>query len=139
MFNKYFSKYHDTAYVIFRIVIGLLFFVHGTQKFLGWFDAKAAAPFMSIFWIAGVIETIVGPLIALGLFTRLAALIGACDMIGAYLIGHIGLFSSRLHSVLPYQNGGELALLYLVSFFIIIIYGAQKASLDKAIFGKEIF
>ena len=133
MLDKYFRAHHDKLYVVFRVIIGLLFFVHGGQKLFGWFGAKGTVPLMSMFGAAGVIETVVGLLIAVGLFSRLAALIGGLEMIAAYLIAHVP------KGILPYENGGELALLYLAAFFAIIISGNGKANLEKAFCKKECF
>ena len=133
MLNKYFKAHYDKLYVVFRVIVGLLFFVHGAQKLFGWFGAKGVVPLMSMFGAAGVIETVVGLLIAVGLFTRLAALIGGLEMIAAYFIAHVP------KGILPYENGGELALLYLAAFFIVIINGNGKASLEKAFCKKDCF
>ena len=134
MINKFFKKHYDTLYVIFRVVVGLLFFVHGGQKVFGWFGSKGAVALGSMFGAAGVIEVVVGLAIAIGLFARLAALIGALEMLAAYGIAHFP------KGVLPYNNGGELALLYLAAFFVIIIHGSKKASVERALCkGKECF
>jgi putative oxidoreductase len=134
MINKFFKKHYDTLYVIFRVIVGLLFFVHGGQKLFGWFGSKGAAELGSMMGAAGVIETVVGVAIAIGLFARLAALIGSLEMIAAYCIAHVP------RGILPYENGGELALLYLAAFFVIIINGSKKASVEKALCkGKECF
>ena len=133
MLNKYFKAHHDKLYVVFRVIVGLLFFVHGAQKLFGWFGSKGAVQLMSMFGAAGVIETVAGLAIAVGLFTRLAALIGGLEMISAYFIAHYP------KGILPYENGGELALLYLAAFLIVLINGNGKANLEKAIFRKELF
>ena len=133
MLDKYFRAHHDKLYVVFRVIVGLLFFVHGGQKIFGWFGAKGAVPIASMFGAAGVIELVVGLLIAVGLFSRLAALVGGLEMIAAYLIAHVP------KGILPYENGGELALLYLAAFFVVIITGNGKANLEKVFCKKECF
>jgi putative oxidoreductase len=133
MIDKYFKAHHDKLYVIFRVVVGLMFFVHGAQKLFGWFGSKGTAQLFSMFGAAGVIETVAGLLIAFGLFSRLAALIAGLEMIAAYFIAHVP------KGIWPYTNGGELALLYLVSFFIVIIHGNGKWNLEKTICKKECF
>ena len=133
MLDKYFRAHYNKLYVVFRVIVGLLFFVHGGQKLFGWFGSKGAVPLMSMFGAAGVIELVVGILIAVGLFSRLAALVGGLEMIAAYLIAHVP------KGILPYENGGELALLYLAAFFVVIINGNGKANLEKAFCKKECF
>ncbi len=136
MLEKYFKKYHDDLYVAFRVIFGLLFFVHGAQKLFGWFGAKGIVPFGSMFWFAGVIETTAGICITIGLFARLVAFIAVGEMAFAYYIGHI----SRGMGILPYQNGGELPLLYMAAFFVIIIHGSKKFSIERKLCkGKECF
>ena len=133
MLNKYFRAHHDKLYVVFRVIVGLLFFVHGAQKLFGWLGSKGAATAFTMFWTAGVIELVAGLLIAVGLFSRLAALIGGLEMIAAYFIAHIP------QGIFPYENGGELALLYLAAFFVVLINGNGKANLEKSVCRKECF
>ena len=63
---------------IVRIMAGLIFMAHGTQKLLG-FPAGERA-FVEAFtpsWWGGLLELILGALIVVGLFTRLAAFIAS--------------------------------------------------------------
>jgi len=124
-------------YSIFRIIISLLFFMHGAQKLFGWMggiDGNGATPELaSLAWFAGLIEVAVGLLVLLGVFTRIAATIGALEMIVAYFMVHLRIGFN------PLLNGGELALIYLVSFLIIIYYGAGKWSLEKSLSRTETF
>ena len=117
MINKLESK-ANIAYTIFRVVVGLLFAQHGAQKLFGWFGGTPA-DLISKMGLAGTIELIAGLLIAIGLWTRIAAVLGALDMIGAYITVH------ATQGLIPIVNNGELALLYLVCFLIIITHGKQ--------------
>ena len=130
MFNKLVKKYESKLYFIFRVFVGLLFFQHGAQKILGWFGAEAQQLF-SLMGLAGVIEIVAGLVIALGLFTRVAAAISAVLMLVAYGMAHAP------KGIVPIMNKGELALLYFAAFLPLIIYGAKNWSLEKALFGKE--
>ncbi|MEK6861842.1 MAG: DoxX family protein [Nanoarchaeota archaeon] len=123
-------NYKDITYFIFRVFVGLLFFQHGAQKLFGWFGGNTVE-LLSLFGIAGIIETIIGPLIALGLFTRFLAFIGAFEMAIAYFNIHLpqGFF--------PIINQGELALLYFASFLILINNDSGKWSLDSILFKKK--
>jgi len=132
MFFKKAEKYHDNAYTVFRLLVGLLFFQHGAQKLLGWFGATAV-PLSSMMGIAGIIELVGGLAIFLGLFTRLFALISGVEMLAAYFMVHAGTNS------VPIINQGELALLYFATFIILFIHGNKKASLEKIFFKKEFF
>ena len=70
------ERYAPMTYALFRIVFGLLFFMFGTQKLFGWFGGQVA-PIVSRFGAAGVIETVCGLLIMIGLFTRPAAFLAS--------------------------------------------------------------
>ena len=132
MIGKYVMKYQGGVYFVFRVIVGLLFMQHGMQKLFGMFGFQAA-PLVSLFGLAGVIEFFGGLAIVLGFFTRLTALIAAVEMIVAYTIVHLP------NGLVPILNQGELALLYFASFLILIVYGARKLSLERAILKKEVF
>ncbi len=114
-------------YLIFRLLVGLLFFLHGWSKFSG-----QQAP-MGLILVAGIIELAAGIGIFLGLLTRGLALIAAIQMIVAYFKVHVG------QGWNPLVNGGELALMFLAAFLILLIYGAQKWSLETKLLKKELF
>ena len=137
MYEKCVKKFGDSFYAIFRIVFGVLFLVHGLQKFgfLGGPGVAGFAAYLSIpVWLAvlvGLIEVITGLLIALGLFTRTASGIAAPYMVIVYIIGHLP------KGILPWNNGGELAVLYFAAFLAIHAKGAGIWCLEKALFKKE--
>jgi putative oxidoreductase len=114
------DQFSSPALGIFRIIIGLLFALHGTAKLFGWPATKSGAvPFGTWpYWWAGVIEITVGLLVAFGLFTRIAALLGSGTMAFAYFTEH------QPNGLLPIQNGGELAVLYCFAFLLIAFAGA---------------
>ena len=132
MIFKYVKNYENHLYFVFRVLIGLLFMQHGAQKLFGMFGFQAV-PLTSLFGLAGIIEFFGGLAIAVGFFTRLAALISALEMGVAYFMVHAS------QGLIPILNQGELALLYFASFLVIIVYGARKLSLEKALLKKEIF
>ena len=63
--------------------------------------------------------------LALGLFTRIAALIGSGQMAYAYFTEH------QPQGVWPIQNGGELATLYCFAFLLIAFAGGGAFALQK--------
>ena len=132
MLLKLAVKFGDAFYFIFRVLIGLLFFMHGMMKF-GYFGGKAVESLVSMMGAAEIIEVIVGPLILLGLFTRLAALVGAGEMVVAYATVH---WPQGLN---PLANQGELAVLYFIAFLVLLTYGAKRVGLEKTLFKKELF
>src|SRR3546814_10179980 len=72
------TRWEPVAHAVLRIVAGLIFLEHGTQKFLGFPAgdmAGAGRAFDNMGAYAGVVESAAGLLIALGLFTRPAAFV----------------------------------------------------------------
>lgn len=133
MLNEFFDKNGKYLYFIFRIIVGIMFFMHGAQKLLGWFGSKGAVELFSLMGLAGIIELVGGLVIALGLFTRLASIISGLLMLSAYFMVHVS------GGLIPLANGGELALLYFAAFLAITTKGAGIWGVEKATLGKEIF
>ncbi|MBA3820544.1 MAG: DoxX family protein [Deltaproteobacteria bacterium] len=122
------ARFEPVAYAALRIVAGAMFLCHGLSKVLGWLGpAKEVG---SQLWIGGVIELVAGGLIALGLFTRPAALIASGTMAVAYFQFHWKLGMDNWQW-LPMVNKGELAVLYCFLFLLIALRGAGIASLDQ--------
>jgi len=128
--SKFTKEHQDKLYLVFRILVGLMFFAHGAQKLFGWFGGQPQA-IASLMGVAGVIEVVGGMLIALGLFTRPAALLSAAQMIVAFVKVHLPM------GLIPIMNKGELSLLYFAAFLILLVYGNGIWSLEKTLFGKE--
>lgn len=122
----------DLFYFVFRVFVGLLFAQHGAQKLFGMFEFSQV-PLFGLMGLAGIIELFGGLAIAFGLFTRLAAFVAAIEMVTAYFMMHVPA------GPVPILNQGELALLFFASFLVLMVYGAKKWSLEKAIFKKEFF
>jgi putative oxidoreductase len=102
---------------VLRIVSGLLFLAHGTQKLIGFPPTEMQPPLMSMFGAAGVIEIVTGVLITLGLFTRPAALLASGTMAAAYWIAHAPA------SPYPVNNGGDAAILFCFVFLYLVFAG----------------
>ena len=116
---------------VLRIVAGLTFLEHGTQKLLGIpAFSMPAPPLTSLFGVQGLIEIIGGALILLGLFTRPVAFILAGDMAVAYFMAHLP------KSFFPTHNGGDAAILFCFVFFYIFFAGGGPWSVD-AMMGRD--
>lgn len=126
------KKWSSSLHLVFRVVLGVLFFEHGAQKVLGWFGGSVME-LTSLFGVAGILELVVGAALVLGVFVRLAALIGAIEMVVAYVVVHLP------QGLNPLQNGGELAVLYFVAFLVLLVHGAGMWNLEKKVLGKENF
>ncbi len=67
------QRYEPYLLALLRIVTGLLFLEHATQKFFAFPVPFPMQPLPTLFVAAGIIELVCGALITVGLFTRLAA------------------------------------------------------------------
>jgi putative oxidoreductase len=120
------SSYSSQTYALLRIVSGLLFAIHGSQKLLSWpLEASAGSPWF-VTYIAGPIELIGGLLILVGLFTTWAAFISSGLMAVAYWMVH------GMNALLPQENHGELAILYCFVFLLISAKGSGIWSIDDS-------
>jgi len=122
------SSFASYALALLRIVAGFTFTLHGVQKFgaLGGLGGKAAATF-TLLWFAGLIESIGGPLIILGLFTRPVAFILCGEMAVAYFMVHFPM------GFWPLLNGGEVTVLYCFFFLYLVTAGPGGFSLDSSL------
>lgn len=80
------NRFQPYVLGLLRIVVGYLFVIHGTTKLfqIPAIEMFANVPIGSIFWIAGLLELVLGILLILGLFTRLAAFLASGEMAFAY-------------------------------------------------------
>ena len=113
------------TYALLRIVAGLLFLWHGTQKLFGFPMPPPPVPSFVI-TIAGPIELIGGLLVMIGLFAGWAAFLCSGLMAAAYWMVH------GTRALFPLQNGGELAALYCFVFLFIASQGSGIWSVDQA-------
>jgi len=125
------ERYAPMTYALFRIVFGFMFFCFGTQKMFGWFGGPAAT-LMSLQGAAGVIETVCGLLITVGLFTKPAAFLASGEMAVAYFYIHM-----RLMGLVPLINMGERSTLFCFAFLYIASKGAGMWSLDSLMGSKK--
>ncbi len=115
---------------VLRIMSGLLFLAHGTQKFLYFPMGERAGSGWSLAGAgdyAGIIELIAGALITLGLFTRSAAFVASGTMAAAYFIAHAP------RSFFPIANEGDAAILYAFVFLYLVFAGPGPWSLDAVL------
>ena len=131
MLKNFLNKNQDNFFFVFRIIIGLLFLLHGWMKVPGIMNGSIGMG--SLFFYAGIIEVIGGIMIIIGLFTQEVAFIGAIEMLVAFFTVHA---KSGLN---PLVNQGELAVLFFAAFLILLTYGAQKWCLEQKLLNKELF
>jgi len=108
-----------------RMVVGFLFACHGAQNLFGWFGSTRLVAFGAWpGWYASTIELVAGLLVAIGLFTRPAAVLCSGTMAYAYFTVH------QAAGLLPIENKGEPAALYAWIFLLIAIVGPGTLAVD---------
>jgi putative oxidoreductase len=126
---RFLEPYVEPIYALFRIIYGLLFMSHGAQKLFGMFggvDGKGAklGPDAGLGYAAGWIELVTGLLIAIGLFTGIAAFLASGMMAVAYFMVH------AKGGFWPLVNGGEAAVLFCFAFLYMAARGSGRYSVD---------
>jgi putative oxidoreductase len=108
---------------VLRIMTGLLFLEHGTQKLFAFPGPGPALTTLVV--VQALLELVGGILILIGLFTRPVAFILAGDMAVAYFMAHAprGFF--------PTLNGGQLAILFCFVFLYLFVAGGGVWSVDE--------
>jgi putative oxidoreductase len=122
--DRFLGNYSPYLYAILRILSGLMFAMHGSQKLFGIPGDKPPVPVASFMGIGGVIELIAGLMIALGLLASYAAFIASGEMAVAYFMLHFP------RGFLPIVNQGDLAVLYCFLFLYIAAKGSGIWSID---------
>ncbi|MDJ0754804.1 MAG: DoxX family protein [Ardenticatenaceae bacterium] len=126
------AERYDWALTIIRIIVGLIFFMHGWQKLFmmgipgvgGFFGSLGipAAGFMAA--LVTFLELLGGLALILGVATRVVAALLAINMLVALLLVHLanGFFAS---------NGGyEFVLILMAASVAFVLSGAGSMSID---------
>jgi putative oxidoreductase len=125
--------------LVIRVVVGLLFIGHGTQKLFSWFggyglegtggffDSLGMRPGKQHAFLAGLAEAGGGLLFALGLLTPLAAAALIAVMVVAIVTVH------AKNGVWVSDNGFEYNLVLATAAFAVAAIGAGDWSLDNAL------
>ncbi|MGP4001194.1 DoxX family protein [Streptomyces sp. 8N706] len=126
------ARVHDAqpyALGLFRFVVGLLFACHGAASLFGVLGGAMGGGTVPTGawpgWYAAVIQLVGGGLAALGLGTRIAALIASGSMAYAYFTVHQG------EGLWPLQNGGEPSAIYSWAFLLLVFTGPGAWALDR--------
>ena len=119
---------------LLRIMTALLYMEHGTQKMLNFpIDGPGAdgTPLPPMALASGILEIVLGALVALGLFTRPAAFIASGHMAAAYFIAHAP------QSFWPVANGGDASIMFCFAFLYLAFAGPGPWSLDAIVRKKD--
>jgi len=131
------SKYQPQALSLLRFITGLLLFQYGAAKILKF---PSGTPFekvelFSLIGAAGTIELILGALLIIGLWTRIAAFILSGEMAFAYFLGHM--FKTGSAVLHPLFNGGTGAILFCFVCLYLSTAGGGPYSVDAAMGKKD--
>ncbi|GLX14411.1 quinol oxidase [Pseudomonas straminea] len=126
---------------VLRVLVGITFMAHGSQKLFGWFggyglagvaqwmESIGLAPGYLMALMAGSAEFFGGLALVIGLLVRPASAVLAFTMLVAIFSVHIG------NGFFMANNGYEFALALLAATLALLIEGAGRLSLDKRIAG----
>lgn len=113
---------------VLRIVAAFLFMQFGTAKLIGFpaaiMPGGGTAALGSLPGIAGLLESVGGALLLVGLFARPVAFVLAGEMAVAYFIGHAP------HGFWPILNQGHPAILFCFVWLYVSAAGAGPWSID---------
>ncbi len=142
MLRKLFETRNDPAIGLVRLVVGIVFFVHGTQKVFGWFGGGGFAGTMQFFtqmmhvpapfaFLAIMAEFAGGLGLILGLLGRVAAFGIFVEMVVAVAMVHskIGFFMNW--SGQQKGEGFEYHLLALALTGLLMVRGSGAFSIDQ--------
>jgi putative oxidoreductase len=144
MLRKLLVTDDNTATIILRFILGVVFFAHGAQKMLGWFGGYGFSGTMGYFtgtahipavfaFLAIAAEFFGGLGLIFGFLTRVAAFGISVNMLVAIAAVHgpFGFFMNWTGA--QKGEGFEYHLLVLAMTAFLMIRGAGAFSLDRAI------
>jgi putative oxidoreductase len=133
----------DCVLVAARLVLGIVFFIHGSQKVLGWFGGHTFNETMTVFtdtmhipaplaFLAIAAEFGGGIALVLGLLGRVAALGIICVMVVAIVKVHFqNGFFMNWGNVPGKPEGYEYHLLAIALALVILVKGSGALSIDR--------
>jgi putative oxidoreductase len=141
MFRKLIYTTNDFVLTILRLTLGVVFFVHGAQKMLGWFGVYGFSGTMAFFtqqggipaplaFLAIAAEFFGGLGLLVGFLSRIAAFGIMSNMVVAILMihRHIGFFMNWFGN--QKVEGFEYHLLAIALCLAILIKGSGAYSID---------
>jgi putative oxidoreductase len=141
MFGRIIKTDAPAATVLVRLIVGLVFFTEGVQKFL-FPDTLGVGRFINIgipaphFFapFVGVVEIVFGFLIVLGLFTRLAAIPLIINITVAILTTKVPILMSKGFWAMAHEARTDYAMLLGLVFLLIV--GSGGFSCDRRLFQR---
>lgn len=141
LINKVLFTRAGYGLTVLRIAVGVIFAAHGSQKLFGlfggyglagtaqWMESIGLTPGYVMATLAGGTEFFAGLALIVGLLVRPAAL-------GLAFLSLVAIFSVHIgNGLFMANNGYEFALALLAGSIAVLIEGAGKLSVDRAIAG----
>jgi len=142
--NKLFSTANDNTIALVRLIIGVIFFMHGAQKTLAWFGGYGFHATMlffttqmhipAVFALLAIAAEFLGGIgLIVGFLTRIAAFGVAVDMLVAVILVHArnGVFMNWTGN--QKGEGYEYHLLAIAICILLMVKGAGALSVDRAL------
>ncbi|MDQ0254103.1 putative membrane protein YphA (DoxX/SURF4 family) [Evansella vedderi] len=128
MINKF-----EISTLILRVVLGVIFFAHGLNKFqggieniAGWFESIGIPGFLA--YAVALVELVGGIALIVGLFSRVVSILLALIMVGAII---------TVQLAVGFFGGYVLDLALMAMAVVIAINGSKAFALDSVIFNKK--
>jgi putative oxidoreductase len=145
--KKLLATVNDNTLTLMRLILGIVFFLHGSQKMLGWFGGYGFSGTMQFFTgmmhipaplgvLAICAEFFGGIGLILGFLTRFAALGIAVNMMAAILLVHMANGPFMNWAGNQKGEGYEYHLLALALAIPLMVRGAGAFSVDGALAAK---
>ena len=143
MLAKLFGESWGWALLLGRLILGVIFFAHGYQKFFeigvenvaGFFQGVGIPAPLLFAWVVSLVEFFGGIALILGIFTRWAAL-------GFAIVMLVAIFTVKLPVglIAPPEKGAgyELDLALLGLALMLLLAGPGPLSLERAVFQQEL-
>jgi putative oxidoreductase len=138
----------DTAALILRVMLGVVFFPHGAQKLFGWFGGNGFSGTMAFFtdkmgipavlaFLAIMAESVGAVALIAGFLTRVAALGVGTNMVVAIFMVHLpnGFFMNWAGN--KQGEGFEYHLLVIAIALALIIKGGGRWSFDRMLSAQK--
>ena len=129
----------DALLLVSRVLLGVVLIAHGWQKFATYgiggvtqSFAQMGVPLPAVAAVfAAVVELVGGAALLLGAATVIAGALVVLDMLGAFLLVHVG------NGVFVTDNGFELVWMIAATALVLVAVGPGRYSVDAALAGRR--
>lgn len=148
MLKKLIRTDDDSAALVLRVMLGVVFFPHGAQKLFGWFGGSGFSGTMAVFtdkmgipavlaFLAIMAESVGAVAVIAGFLTRIGALGIGTNMVVAIVMVHLpnGFFMNWFGN--KQGEGFEYHLLAIAIAVALIIKGGGRWSVDRVLSAQK--